>query len=300
MSDGGPGRWPVTDPDASSGIRIGFLTIYAYTMRGLGWLDAVVDRDGVGTWLDLGIVTLLGLQLSGLVITGKSAWDAFGKRPTALNEPLNMVAIPGLNDFMPLAAAPAVAIALVTAMVVHEGGHAIAFRHEAIPINEWGVGFLGVLPLAAYVDPVDDALERAPLRARLRVYSIGVFHNLLVAIGAFAVHLIPLTASPTEAFMAYFGWAIVGGAAPTAATVAGLGWLTNLAFWLAFINLNLAVLNALPIWVLDGGHVLADSVQALAERSGRGLAAQYRGLLVHGTAVSALALVLLAVFGPWL
>ncbi len=42
--------------------------------------------------------------------------------------------------------------------------------------------------------------------------------------------------------------------------------MTNLAFFIALISINLAILNFLPIPVLDGGHLLFFFIEALSGR----------------------------------
>jgi regulator of sigma E protease len=46
---------------------------------------------------------------------------------------------------------------------------------------------------------------------------------------------------------------------------AAAGWLA-LFTWMAFISLNLGILNLLPIPVLDGGHIFIMAVEGLARR----------------------------------
>jgi membrane-associated protease RseP (regulator of RpoE activity) len=143
-----------------------------------------------------------------------------------------------------------------------------------------------------------EELDAASLRDRLRIYAIGVFHNLLVAGVALLVLLSPLTATPEAAFVEYFGWAAVGEAPPTAATVADLGILTNLAFWLALLNANFGLLNALPVSVLDGGRVLSLAIEGLGDRTGTDVSPRARWVLVHVASVAVVALVAVAIFAP--
>jgi membrane-associated protease RseP (regulator of RpoE activity) len=208
--------------------------------------------------------------------------------------------VPGVNDFMPVAAAPYVVAALVVATVAHEAGHALACRRANVGVEEWGVALLfGVVPIAAYVLP-DETIDDASVRANLRMYSVGVFHNLVVAVGALAVLFSSLTAPPLDPYMTYFGWVLVGEAAPTAATVASLGILTNLCFWLALLNANFAVLNALPVSIFDGGRVLSLCLRAGADRVGVAVSPLAESAVVHGATILSLVLVIFAIVGPLL
>jgi len=280
-------------------LKIGALTLYWYSTRTSTHVDRLADRPGWRRWSDAAVATLVAVQVAGIALIAVAAIQALGQqRATALNDPVNTVAIPGLNAFMPLSATPYIVLALVVATVVHEGGHAVACRAADVSVEEWGVALLfGIVPLAGYVLPGEE-LDAAPLWAQLRVYSIGVFHNLWVAVLALAVLLLPVTAAPRTAFVAYFGWAVVGGTPPTAATVAQLGVLTNAAFWLALLNANFGLLNALPISALDGGRVLSLLLTHLDRATPVDLSPRTHWLALHGASVAVITLVVLAILGP--
>jgi len=281
-------------------LKIGLGVLYWFSTRTSKRFDAFADRDGVRRWSDLAIATLVVLQVGTLALVGLAAGNALGREPTALNDPVNAIAIPGVNEFMPLASTPYVVLALVVATVVHEGGHALACRAEGVPVEEWGVALLGgVVPLAGYVLPADE-LDEADARTRMRVFALGVQHNLVVTALAGAVHLSSLTASPTEAFITYFGWAATGGQAPTAAAVAALGPLTNACFWLVLLNANVGLLNALPIGPLDGGRVLAESIDALGDRVDYTVPPVVKRLAVYGASGFVVGLLAVAILGPYL
>ena len=109
-----------------------------------------------------------------------------------------------------------------------------------------------------------------------------------------------MTATPRAAFVEYFGWAVVGQAPPTAATVAELGVVTNLAFWLALLNANFGLLNALPVSVLDGGRVLSLAIERFSDVTGTDVSPRARWVIVHVTSVAVVALVAVALFAPLL
>lgn len=279
--------------------KVGFLTLYLFSTADSDRLDAVADRPGWDRWTDAAIVALLALQIGGMALISAAAWRAVRQtEATALNDPANAVAVPGVNEFMPVAAAPYVVAALVVATVVHEGGHAVACRRANVGVEEWGLALLfGVLPVAAYVLP-SEAIETASVRTKMRMYAVGVFHNLAVVAVAGAILASSPTASPLDAYMTYFGWALTGGSPPTAATVGALGVLTNLSFWLALLNANFALLNALPVSIFDGGRVLALVLQDSFERLGLPASPAVESAVVNGASVVALVLVVVAVVGP--
>lgn len=255
------------DDRLPAGVSPGLLSLRIHTDRGQGALDRIARYRAWDAWHDLGAATVLLLQ-AGLVplLALVAARATTRSEPTPVNDPANAVVIPGVNEFMPVAVAGYVVVALVLATAVHEAAHAVAFRREGVRLQEWGVVLLGgVIPLAGYALPGEEIRHASP-RSRIRIYSAGVLSNVVLGVVAFAGLLLPATASPVEAYVTYFGWAVVGGAPPTAATVGALGVASNLLFWSAFLNVNLAVTNALPVGILDGGRVLKLVLQETATR----------------------------------
>ena len=87
---------------------------------------------------------------------------------------------------------------------------------------------------------------------------------------------------------------------PTAASVAALGPLTNACFWLVLLNANVGLLNALPILPMDGGRVLSEGIDTVADRAGYGISPRLRNGAVYTLSVAVAALVVVAVVGPYL
>ncbi len=280
-------------------LKVGGGVLYLYSTARSDRFDSFADHPAWDRWGDLSIILLLFTQLAGLALVFVGAWIGLSQsEATALNSPENTVAVPGLNDFMPLSAAVYVILALIIVTVVHEAGHAIACRRANIQIREWGIALLfGIIPIAAYVLP-DETLDESTRRIRMRVFSVGVMNNLVVAAIAVGVLLVPWTASPMDAFMTYFGWAATGGTPPTASSIAALGPVSNLAFWTALLSANVGILNALPVTVLDGGRVLSLSLATVSERLGRPLSTLTRRVIVHTMGIVAVTAVVVAIFGP--
>lgn len=84
-------------------------------------------------------------------------------------------------------------IGLAVVMIVHELSHGIVARAEKLPLKSVGLVLLAVIP-GAFVEPDEEELEKAPLRARLRVYGAGSLAN--VATAFIAVLIINLAISP--------------------------------------------------------------------------------------------------------
>lgn len=281
-------------------LKVGFGVLYWHSTQTSTRFDAAADSRWGRRWCDLSVSVLLLLQLSSFALVAVAAINALDQPATALNDPVNTIAIPGVNDFMPLAATPYIVLGLVVATVVHEGGHALACRATGVPVEEWGVALLaGVVPLAGYVLP-GDGLDDADAWTRMRVFSLGVQHNVVVTLAAGAVLWSSLTVSPTDAFLTYFGWAATGGQPPTGAAVATLGPLSNACFWLVLLNANVGLLNALPVLPLDGGRVCSELLEATADRAGYALSGRLRTGAVYTLSVAVAALLVVAIVGPYL
>ncbi|NAS88816.1 peptidase [ANME-1 cluster archaeon AG-394-G21] len=132
--------------------------------------------------------------------------------PTKLNEPRNVLLLPGLNEFIPLCAW----VGFVIALIVHELSHAILGVVEGIKVKSMGL-LVAVIPIGAFAEldseqlfgkkekkmQKDSELERAKglkpgredkkrvatARERTRILSAGVTSNFAVALIAFLLFL---------------------------------------------------------------------------------------------------------------
>jgi len=139
--------------------------------------------------------------------------------PSPVNEPANVLVIPGVNEFLPLSVAPEIIIGLLVGLVVHEGGHGLLCRVGDIDIDSMGLVTLAVIPIGAFVEPEEASQRAADRGARARMFAAGVTNNYLVTIVAFALLLGPVVGS-----IAVAPGAAIGGAQPgSAADAAGIG-----------------------------------------------------------------------------
>lgn len=235
------------------------------TKRGLGVIDRVASlRPMWQTSGDLGSLSLLVLGAIGMVLFGLVINASFrAEAPTKMHDPGNWLAIPGVNEFIPVVATGFLLVSLIVSMFVHEFGHAVAARAHDIPVEEWGIFFLGgILPWAAYVQSDYDAVKDADTRVQLRFYSAGVLNNLVVGMLAGAVF--GFLTDPG----ALTGLEGLAGREYVLALTATLTIPQNIAVWLFLMNLNLAIFNALPLSILDGGHVLRALLERVADGTG--------------------------------
>ncbi|PSQ16266.1 metalloprotease [Halobacteriales archaeon QS_8_69_26] len=168
---------------------------------------------GLGTTLVVMAASFLFLLFAGIAAVQDPP------EPTAVNQPQNVLVIPGVNDFLPLSVAPEIVFGLVVGLVVHEGGHGLLCRVEDIDIESMGLALFAFVPIGAFVEP-DEASQRTASRGgRTRMFAAGVTNNFAVTILAFALLFGPVVGS-----IAVAPGAAVGGVADNStAAEAGIG-----------------------------------------------------------------------------
>ena len=173
-----------------------------HTSRGRDAIDALAARfprfwpiwgvAGVALFfVGLAFGTLL-ILLSAVQVLNQPASATLSK------EPQNLLVIPGVNEYLPLEAAPPLVGALIIAMVIHELGHAIYCRLGNIDIKSTGVVLLAIVPAGAFVEPDTDSQEEASRWARIQMVSAGVMNNLGATVVAMMVLvlIVPTVLSP--------------------------------------------------------------------------------------------------------
>jgi membrane-associated protease RseP (regulator of RpoE activity) len=103
---------------------------------------------------------------------------------TQANDLKNVLAIPGVNDFIPFTFA--VWLGLLVTMVVHEFGHAVLCRVEGIRVKSMGV-LMAVIPIGAFVEPDEEDQEKTKGLAKMRMFGAGITNNILLGLACFAL-----------------------------------------------------------------------------------------------------------------
>eukprot|EP00124_Ichthyophonus_hoferi_P003921 Ihof_evm4s380 gene=Ihof_evmTU4s380 len=127
----------------------------------------------ISSWLP--ILSSFSRDLSNPIIRTNITKDSM--ITSHINEPILTPIIPGIN--VPSSHLVYFFIALILNGFIHEMGHALAATCERIPITGFGVFICGIYP-GAYVELDTFELQRASAKKQLRIYSAGVFHNLLL------------------------------------------------------------------------------------------------------------------------
>ena len=192
-----------------------------HTQRGKAFLDwLATPKRFWRAWGNLGVGIALVVMIGSFALVAFAAISAVqNPQPSALNEPRNVLAIPGVNDFLPLSAAVEIIGGLLIGLVVHEGGHGLLCRVEDIDIESMGLVTLAFIPVGAFVEPDEESQRTADRGARARMFAAGVTNNYVVTILAFALLLGPVVGSIGVA-----AGAPIGGAQPASpADDAGIG-----------------------------------------------------------------------------
>jgi len=134
----------------------------------------------------LGVIMVVLVSVLMTVMLVFSIQHIVIQRPelTMANDPKNVLAIPGVNDFIPFTFA--VWFGLIITMVVHEFGHAILCRVEGIRVKSMGI-LLAVIPIGAFVEPDEADQEQSRGLAKMRMFGAGITNNIIAGLLCFAL-----------------------------------------------------------------------------------------------------------------
>ncbi len=144
--------------------RLGALRISKY----LGWLALVI----------VPIVAAIGLYLLSTSLF-TLLWTPEARQMTQELGPASYLLLPGINPILPIVYGW---VAIVCAVVVHEGAHGIIARNRGLNVKSSGLLFFLVIPIGAFVDVDEDQIEKTKPKKSLPVMAGGVAGNTLVAV----------------------------------------------------------------------------------------------------------------------
>jgi len=104
--------------------------------------------------------------------------------PTGIYDPRNVLAIPGVNQAIPITAA--VFIGLLITIVIHEFGHAILARVEDMRVLSMGL-LIAVIPIGAFVEPDEEDVNAAKGMPKIRMFGAGITNNIVVGLLCFGL-----------------------------------------------------------------------------------------------------------------
>jgi membrane-associated protease RseP (regulator of RpoE activity) len=86
--------------------------------------------------------------------------------------------LPGINPMLPIVYGW---IAIVCAIVIHEGAHGVLARNVGLKVKSSGLLFFLFVPIGAFVDVDEDQIKKARSRSSLKVMAAGVGGNIIIA-----------------------------------------------------------------------------------------------------------------------
>ena len=128
------------------------------------------------------IVVMVSVTMVGMLLFSLQYNIVEQPPPTAVNELRNVLAIPGVNQFIPFTFA--VWFAFVLTLIIHEFGHAILSRVEDIKVKYIGVLLL-VIPIGAFVEPDEEEFEKTKGVPKIRMLGAGITNNIVVGLLCF-------------------------------------------------------------------------------------------------------------------
>ncbi|WP_255150940.1 site-2 protease family protein [Halorarius halobius] len=199
-------------------VRVSGPITTLHTERGKKFLDWLArPKRFWRAWGNFGLGIALVVMVGTFALVIFAGVQALSNpTPTALNRPRNVLAIPGVNDFLPLSAAVEILTGLLIGLVVHEGGHGLMCRVEDIEIDSMGLALLAFIPIGAFVEPDEDSRNAASRGAQTRMFAAGVTNNFAVAVVAFALLFGPVVGSIAVVSGVPVGGSLPGSPAKTA------------------------------------------------------------------------------------
>jgi len=92
--------------------------------------------------------------------------------------PGSVLLLPGINPLLPIVYGW---IAIVIAIVIHEGAHGIVARNVDVKVKSSGLLFLLFIPIGAFVDVDEEQIKQVRSRKSLKIMAAGVGSNIILA-----------------------------------------------------------------------------------------------------------------------
>ncbi len=114
-------------------------------------------------------------------------WTPVARDITRELGPAAYLLLPGINPFLPILYGW---LAIVCAIVIHEGAHGIIARNRGLNVKSSGLIFFLVIPFGAFVDVDEEQLAKTKAKDSLRVMAAGVGGNIVVAVACILAVLV--------------------------------------------------------------------------------------------------------------
>lgn len=165
-----PGGFEFTGPLLLWRTQFGKKTIEQVAKPKRFW-NVIADAGIVLTWfLGLSIFALLILSVVPYVLSPQETAET----APAVRE---LIGLPGINPLIPVGYG---ILALILALVIHEGSHGVMAYVAKMRVKSLGLVFF-ILPVGAFVEPHEEDLMKATTRQKNRVFAAGPTSNIVLA-----------------------------------------------------------------------------------------------------------------------
>jgi len=91
----------------------------------------------------------------------------------------SVLLLPGINPLLPIVYGW---LAIVAAVVIHEGAHGVIARNNGFTVKSSGLLFFLIIPIGAFVDVDEEQIKKAKAKPSMKVMAAGVGGNVLVGV----------------------------------------------------------------------------------------------------------------------
>ena len=163
--------------NAAGGVQLGCPYIGGYSLIGYAFGTISLITGLVGYFI------ILLFYNAGLIILGTGQFvvsAASGSPQTGLL--VNQ--LPGVAPLIPGVDIPLVAgiASLIILLILHELSHGILARIEKVKVKMVGLVLFGIIPVGAFVEPDEKAVERLPVEKQNRIIAAGISTNFLLTV----------------------------------------------------------------------------------------------------------------------
>lgn len=183
MVDSLTGQKVEAEEAGEGGIKFNFPMLTVRTKMFTGVFDKLgsLRASRLISWIALIIVPIvagIGLYLvcNSLFIL---LWTPAARDIPRELGPRAYLLLPGVNPFLPILYGW---VAIICAIVVHEGAHGVIARNRGLKVKSSGLLFFLVIPIGAFVDVDEKQLAKAKSKDSLRVLAAGIGGNIVVAV----------------------------------------------------------------------------------------------------------------------
>ncbi|MGB9659472.1 MAG: site-2 protease family protein [Nitrososphaerales archaeon] len=170
------------DQKEAKTVEISFPFILIRTKKGLSLIDRLARLRFIKKigWILLYMLPIAAFVGFYLILRAATALISSAPLRSFAGQfnPLINLGIPGINPYLPIVYGW---IALIIAMIVHEGMHGILARSTGLSVKSSGIILLLILPIGAFVDIDEKELKKAKAKDSGRVLAAGPGANIITA-----------------------------------------------------------------------------------------------------------------------